>query len=60
MEAGKDVMELLPYLSAYMGHAELTATLYYVHMLPEKLRGSAGIDWEQLSLIYGEGTQDED
>lgn len=53
MEAGKDVMELLPYLSAYMGHAELTATLYYVHMLPEKLWGSAGIDWKQLSLIYG-------
>lgn len=53
MEAGKDAMELLPYLSAYMGHSELTSTLYYIHMLPEKLRSSAKIDWENLSLIYG-------
>lgn len=54
IEAGKDAMELLPYLSVYMGHSELTSTLYYVHMLPEKLRRSAGIDWESLSSIYGE------
>lgn len=39
MGAGKDAMELLPYLSAYMGHSELASMLYYIHMLPEKLRG---------------------
>lgn len=60
IEAGKDVMELLPYLSAYMGHSELTSTLYYVHILPEKLRSSSRIGWEQLSSVYGEGTKDED
>lgn len=61
METGKDVMELLPYLSAYMGHSGLTSTLYYIHMLPEKLRSSAKIDWEKLSLIYGKGvSEDED
>ena len=61
MECGKDVMELLPYLSAYMGHAELTSTLYYIHLLPEKLRKAKGIDWQKLSLIYGkEVLQDED
>ena len=32
METGKDVMELLPYLSAYMGHSELTSTLYYIRI----------------------------
>lgn len=60
MEAGKDVMELLPYLSAYMGHSELTSTLYYIHMLPEKLRSSAKIDWEKLSLIYGKGVPEDE
>ena len=61
MECGKDVMELLPYLSAYMGHAELTSTLYYIHLLPEKLRRAKGIDWEKLSMIYGkEVPEDED
>ena len=43
------------YLSAYMGHAELTSTLYYVHLLPEKLRSSKGIDWDMLTRIYGKG-----
>lgn len=48
-------MELLPYLSAYMGHSEFTSTLYYVHLLPEKLRRSKGIDWDFLSRVYGKG-----
>ena len=48
-------MELVPYLSAYMGHSELTSTLYYVHLLSEKLRKSKGIDWDMLARIYGEG-----
>lgn len=54
VEAGKDAMELLPYLLAYMGHSELGSTLYYISMLPEKLRRSAKIDWEKLSAVYGE------
>ena len=47
-------MELLTYLSAYMGHSELTSTLYYVHLLPDNLRKAKGIDWDILSKIYGE------
>ena len=58
---GKDVMELLPYLSAYMGHSELTSTLYYIHLLPENLRRSKAIDWDLLSQVYGKGVpEDED
>lgn len=53
-------MELLPYLSAYMGHSELTSTLYYVHLLPEKLRRSKGVDWDFLSSIYGKGVPDDE
>ena len=58
---GKDVMELLPYLSAYMGHSELTSTLYYIHLLPENLRKSKAVDWALLSQVYGKGVlEDED
>ena len=54
-------MELLPYLSAYMGHSELTSTLYYIHLLPENLRKSKAVDWDLLSRIYGKGVpEDED
>lgn len=61
VNAGKDVMELMPYLSAYMGHSELSSTLYYIHLLPENLRKSKAIDWALLSGIYGKGVpEDED
>jgi hypothetical protein len=55
MDAGRDVMGLLPALSAYVGHSELTSTLYYIHLLPERLRSSPGVDWASLSEVYGEG-----
>ena len=53
LEEGKDAMELLPYLSAYMGHSEITSTLYYVHLLPDRLRQKVKIDLDQLAKIYG-------
>ena len=49
---GKDVNALAPYLSSYLGHKELTATLYYLRLLPEHLLNSAGIDWSRFSRIY--------
>jgi integrase len=51
---GKDVAALSPYLSAYMGHTEFSATLYYIHLLPEHLLNSSGIDWARFSKIYPE------
>ena len=60
IDEGKDVMSLLPYLSTYMGHSEFRDTLYYVHLLPERLRKSAGIDWSQFDTIYGEAETDEE
>lgn len=51
---GKDVMALAPFLSAYMGHTEFTATLYYIHLLPERLLKNAGIDWNRFKTIYPE------
>jgi len=57
---GKDVMAMAPYLSAYMGHTCFTSTLYYIHLLPERLIKSSGIDWEKLSCIYPEVAYEED
>jgi Site-specific recombinase XerD len=55
-----DAMTLLPFLSMYMGHSDISSTLYYVHLLPERIRKSAGIDWEQFAAIYGkDGGPDE-
>ena len=53
-------MELLPYLSAYMGHSELTSTLYYVHLLPDNLRRAAHIDWDYLSSVHGKGVPEDE
>jgi len=45
---------MLPYLQAYMGHETLAATAYYIHLLPEKLVKSSGIDWEALHELIPE------
>jgi len=36
----------LSYLRAYMGHSTLSETAHYIHLLPENLVKSAGIDWQ--------------
>ena len=40
------------FLSAYMGHAGLEETMYYIHLLPERLKASPGINWDMLGDIY--------
>lgn len=42
----EDVCALLPYLSSYMGHSNFRDTLYYVHLIPEKLNAAGKMDWE--------------
>lgn len=54
IDSGLEVNNLLPYLSTYMGHSTLENTFYYIHLLPERIRSSAGVDWEQFAAIYGE------
>ena len=62
IDEGRDVMALMPYLSTYMGHVSLEETLYYIHLLPERLKSSPGIDWKMLNDIYQteEGSDEED
>jgi len=37
IEEGIDLDAMIPYLSAYMGHATFSSTYYYTHLLPERL-----------------------
>ena len=55
----QDVMKLLPYLSVYMGHSDIKYTMYYVHLLPERLKKTSGIDWTIFNQIY-RGIDNED
>lgn len=50
----EDLYALLPYLSSYMGHAQLADTAYYIHLLPEKLRKTASVDWKAFEQLLPE------
>ena len=49
LDMGIDISARLPYLQTYMGHKQLASTAYYIHILPENLIKSAGIDWERMN-----------
>lgn len=51
---GEDIMVLLPYLSAYMGHVEFQSTAYYIHLLPERLRNNKSFDWYKFENLIPE------
>ena len=54
LDDGENLMAMLPYLRAYMGHDKLSETAYYIHILPENLIKSPGIDWDALNAILPE------
>jgi len=54
LDNGENLFVMLPYLRAYMGHKKLTETAYYIHILPENLIMSPGIDWSALNSILPE------
>lgn len=39
------------YLRAYMGHQSFSDTVYYIHLLPDRLMKSPGIDWEKIDRV---------
>ena len=47
IDEGKNLYVMLPYLRAYMGHQSFSDTVYYIHLLPDRLMKSPGIDWER-------------
>jgi integrase len=54
LDEGKEIMTMIPYLQAHMGHCHIQDTLYYLHLLPHELLKSKNIDWSRFSNIYGE------
>ena len=42
---GRNVTNLLPYLSSYMGHESIEYTAYYIHLVPEHLKSLECTDW---------------
>lgn len=50
----EDLYARLPYLRMYMGHTNLNATAYYVHLLPETLVQSSGVDWKKMTSLIPE------
>jgi len=51
---GRDLYAMLPYLRAYMGHENFSDTAYYIHLLPENLLNSPGVDWSDIDLVCPE------
>ena len=51
LDEKRDLSSRLPYLQTYMGHKEVAATAYYIHLLPEQLVKNAGIDWDSMNAI---------
>jgi integrase/recombinase XerD len=54
LDSGADLYAKLPYLSTYMGHAHFSDTVYYIHLLPEKLLRSPTMNWESFSELIPE------
>lgn len=54
MKEGRDLNACIPYLSAYMGHAHLSQTAYYIHLVPEVFPVLTGLDWEGFSSVIPE------
>jgi len=50
----RDLNTMLPYLRAYMGHEEFSSTAYYIHLLPENLLQSSGVDWSEIDMVNPE------
>lgn len=51
LDEGKDLYAMLPYLKAFMGHSHFSSTSYYIHILPQRLASSAGVNWDALDLV---------
>ena len=53
-DQGENLYACLPALRAYMGHTHMSSTLYYVHLLSDRLRESPGVDWQRLNRLVPE------
>jgi len=54
LKEGRDLESCLPYLSAYMGHAHLSQTAYYIHLVPEFFPQMAQMDLSRFAALLPE------
>lgn len=54
MKEGKDLSAMIPYLSAYMGHTDLSDTYYYIHLVPGQFEAMSGYDASSLEKLIPE------
>lgn len=54
---GRDLSVCLPYLSAYLGHAQLSDTAYYIHLCPELLPKTALEKYNEHQCLIPEVTE---
>lgn len=57
LDEGRDLYAMLPYMRAFMGHEEFSSTIYYIHLLPENLVKSPGVEWSELEKLIPEVAQ---
>lgn len=56
MKEGKELTAYLPYLSAYLGHAQFSDTAYYIHLVPGIFEEMTGFDLNARGHLLPEGT----
>ena len=56
---GKDLNAMLPYLSAYMGHAQLSDTYYYIHQVPGLMEEMSDFAFSSAEVLLPEVETDE-
>lgn len=52
MKDGKDLHAMMPYLSAYMGHAKISETYYYIHLVPGMYEEMSGFRYESPEDVF--------
>ena len=54
LDERRELEAMMPFLRAYMGHSTFESTFYYVHLLPETLVHSAGVDFSKFENLLPE------
>jgi hypothetical protein len=52
MKDGKDIHAMMPYLSAYMGHAKVSEPYSYLHLVPGMHEEMSGFQYESPKDIF--------
>lgn len=53
-EQKANIPALMPYLKTYMGHANITGTEYYLHLMPERISAYQEAVWNDLTKLIPE------